>query len=86
MELLRAVAALVAIGSFLCLVALTFVAYARRKDRTFWGGANILNGWWLIFPYGENGVGPEGRGLVVAGRLIALIMVVSALLAYGLAR
>ncbi len=42
---------------------ITFIAYSKRKDQTFFGGANILGGWWLVRPYGTDGIPREERNI-----------------------
>lgn len=63
---------------------ITMAAYSYRRDRSFWGGANILNGWWLLFPYGSDGVEPEAKNIVFWGRIVfSAILACGALLRWG---
>lgn len=52
---------------------LSIEAYSKRKDRGPLGGSNALNGWWVIFPYGKNGLDREDKELVFWGRVTAII-------------
>lgn len=64
---------------FVSLVSLlihTLVAYSRRKDRRFWGGIDILNGWWVFFPYGKNGM-KEGNDNIVWGARISWFILIA---------
>jgi hypothetical protein len=70
---------------FALLIALSFVhlvitlaAYSHRKDKSFFGGANILGGWWLLFPYGSDGVHLEAKKLVLWGRLVFIGIILCA--------
>jgi hypothetical protein len=61
--------------------------YSKRKDRSFFGGSNLLHGWWFINPYGENGIGeksPENKKLVFYSRLSFIIIYTSGYAAYKL--
>lgn len=59
--------------SFFACIALLIGAYSKRKDRSFFGGADFFNGWFLLFPYGKNGVSREEHRLVFWCRATAVM-------------
>jgi hypothetical protein len=63
--------------SIFFLAALHVVAYSKREDKTFFGGWNILNGLFLIFPYGKGGVSRNEHRLVFWCRVSAVLTVAS---------
>jgi hypothetical protein len=67
-------------------LALSISAYSKRIDRSFLGGVNMLNGWWLVFPYGHNGISREHKNLVFWGRLIFLVFGAFGFAAYVIGR
>jgi len=71
-----------AIVSGFSMVALQITAYTKREDKSFLGGANILNGWFLIFPYGKSGLPKEEASLVFWCRVTALATIFFGYLAY----
>jgi hypothetical protein len=54
-------------------LGITITAYSRREDRSFWGGSNMLTGWFFLFPYGQGGVPGSERKLVFWYRVVAVI-------------
>ena len=60
---------LVAIGASIAYLVTVALAYGRRRDRGFAGGASILTGWWLLSPYDGDGVSESEVSLVRAGRV-----------------
>jgi hypothetical protein len=72
-HLAKMVAAVLCAGSALVGLIAGFVAYGQRRDRSFWGGRDVLSGWWwLLFPYGDNGVPESARTIVLVVRLAAV--------------
>jgi len=82
MEILKVLLVIVCLVSLLSFGGLTVAAYTKRKDKSFWGGASILNGWWLLFPYDNDGLDRENRGIVIAARITLLVFLVSGWLVY----
>lgn len=82
MELLKVLLVIVCLVSLLCFGGLTVAAYTKRTDKSFWGGASILNGWWLLFPYDNDGLAREYRGIVRAARISLVVCLASGRLAY----
>jgi hypothetical protein len=82
MELLRVLLVVVCLVSLLCFGGLTVAAYTKRKDKSFWGGASILNGWWLLFPYDNDGLARENRSIVIVARITLVVGLLSGWLAY----
>lgn len=70
--------------SIVLLVSLHVIAYTKRMDKTFWGGWNILNGMFLIFPYGRGGVSKEESNLVLCYRVSAALTATLILIIYYL--
>lgn len=70
--------------SIFSLVFFHILAYAKREDKSFWGGWNILNGWFLIFPYGKGGVPKEEYRLVFWCRVSAVVFCISMIGVYYL--
>jgi hypothetical protein len=64
---------LIAIGAVITLLIATAVAYGKRRDQGFAGGASILTGWWLLFPYDDDGVTERERGVVRTARISWLV-------------
>ena len=61
------------------------IIFSKREDKSFWGGANLYNGLWLLFPYGENGIGektPEKARLVLTARILAVLISLTGFAAY----
>ncbi len=75
-----ALTALLAVALISYMIA-TWSAYQQRQDKSFWGGSDVLTGWWLLSPYGEGGV-PETAHRTV---LVARISLAVFYLALGLA-
>jgi len=71
-----------AIISGMAMVALQIVAYTKREDKGFLGGANILNGWFLLFPYGKDGLPKEESALVFWCRVASISTLSFGTLAY----
>ena len=82
MELLKVLLVIVCLASLLCFAGLTVAAYTKRTDKSFWGGASILNGWWLLFPYDNDGLARENRAIVMAARISLAVCLASGWLAY----
>ena len=70
MELLKPLTFSILVALSMVFFFITVSAYSYRKDKSFFGGANIIGGWWLIHPYGSDGVESEARNLVFWGRLV----------------
>lgn len=54
-----------------------FMAYENRADKSFWGGHNILQSWWLLFPYGKRGVSNEAKEIVFWARVSWFVCIAS---------
>jgi len=54
------------------LIAL-FLAYEQRRDKSFWGGAGMFTGFWLMFPHDYDGVPLSARRTVVVARISFLL-------------
>lgn len=83
MEALKAISIIALVmfsGTFFLVSA---AAYSHRKDKSFAGGANILCGWWLLFPHGPDGIEESAKNLVLWGRLSFLsILFMAGLMAW----
>jgi len=68
-------------GIFVLSLVYTFIviiiAYRNRKDRSFLGGASILQGWWVFRPYGESGIKPGNKKIVFHGRVSHFCLLLS---------
>lgn len=76
-EFSRLLVLAILILSIIYYVVVTGLAYAKRKDRSFGGGYFMLNGWWLFWPYGKNGIPRELKHLVTHGRMALLMLYLS---------
>lgn len=63
-------------------VCIAVSAYSKRNDKSFLGGANMLNGWWVLFPYGKDGISQEHYELVMWGRVTLSLCFAAGYLAY----
>lgn len=84
MEVLKPVMIIICFLSGIVYVGITFSAYSKRNDKSFMGGANMLNGWWVFFPYGKDGIGREHKELVMWGRLTLALCIATGYLAYAI--
>ena len=67
--ILRILLSVVAVISGIVLLTCTAIAYSRRENRSFWGGANMVTGWWLVTPYSSGGMAPGNDALVNTARI-----------------
>lgn len=74
---LRVLFVLVLIASSLILAVLTVYAYGCRKRPGRLGEMGVFYGWWLISP--RTVLDGDRRDLVFSARVIALVMIFSAL-------
>ncbi|MEK8082286.1 hypothetical protein [Pseudomonas sp. XK-1] len=72
MAILQILLIIAAIISGMTTVILQIAAFTKREDKGFWGGYNILTGWFLLFPYGEGGLPKTESALVLWCRLTAV--------------
>lgn len=70
------------VASSIYMMVATARAYRNRKDKSFFGGAMILNGWWVIYPYGSSGINEENHKIVFHGRVAYLCFYSACLLMY----
>ena len=82
MEILQIIMIVFSCLSGMVYVCVTFSAYSKRNDKSFLGGANMLNGWWVLFPYGKDGIGREHKELVFWGRATLTLCFAAGYLAY----
>lgn len=54
-------------------LAATWSAYRQRQDKSFWGGSDVLTGFWLLSPYGEGGVPESAHKAVLIARVSLLV-------------
>lgn len=71
--------ALVLLTAFGAIATFAFVAtlYAKRADRSFLGGADMLTGWWLILPLKHLDLPQETNRLLWEARVAWLITMLS---------
>jgi hypothetical protein len=84
MEVFKPVMLIICLLSGIVYVGITFSAYSKRNDKSFMGGANMLNGWWVVFPYGKDGIGREHKELVTWGRVTIILCMLTGYLAYAI--
>jgi len=84
MEVLKAVMVIICLFSGIVYVGITFSAYSKRNDKSFLGGASMLNGWWVVFPYGKNGISRVYKDLVMWGRVTIILCMVTGYFAYAI--
>ena len=76
---------LVLIAAFGAIAVLAFMAalYARRTDRSFWGGADLLTGWWLVLPPKTLDLPPDANRLLWEARVAWLVTILAGLGAWA---
>ena len=64
----------VIVPSYVIYIGYAMTAHSRASNESFWGGIDIIGGWWVIFPYGEYGLekNEENKKLVRSSRLCFL--------------
>lgn len=82
MIVLKIVLVLACTLSVLALLGVTLVAYSRRTDRRFFGGVNILTGWWLLLPTRASQLSEADAGLVWGARAALVAAWAFAIAAY----
>lgn len=77
MVILKALLATISLFAMFAMVVFIGTAYAKRTDRSCWGGGSVLQGLWLVLPASELDLLPEANVLLWRSRAAFLVCILA---------